>query len=429
MKTSSVYGKVKAPPSKSYSHRAIIAASMADGLSRISNVSNADDVAATIDACIKLGAKIERDYDSLSVTGFYIPNTPDDVIDVRNSGTTLRIMTGISCLVPNGYVILTGDESIRRRPMQPLLDALRMLGAECWSARLNGCAPIIVKGGGLRGGLSRMSGEISSQFVSSILFASPKASIDTTLLIDGKLVSRPYVDATIKVLRLFGVDVMCEGYEVFHIPSKQSFKPSSFTVPGDFGLAGFLMAAALITDGYVTIEGLSTELPQADMELLRILNELGARLHIDSDGNRVIVKGGGSLKGGCFDLSDCPDLLPIVAVLSTICDEPLEIRGVAHARLKESDRIRNLSIALSSVGMKVKEFQDGMLISKGEKLSGAILNPYGDHRLAMAYCLLSLAIEEGCIVRDVDCVKVSYPNFLNDLKSIGVYVKEIERTS
>lgn len=424
VRPSHVYGKVRAPPSKSYSHRAIFAASMADGKSIVENVSSSEDVSATIGACMKLGAGIEREGDNLKIYGFSIPRIPDDVIDVRNSGTTLRIVTGISCLVPEGYVVITGDESIRRRPMQPLLDALCILGSSCWSTRLNGCAPIIVKGGGLKGGTASMTGEVSSQFVSSILFASPKAFNDTTLFIEGRLVSRPYVDATIKVLRLFGVDVKNENYSVFHARSEQEFRPSRFVVPGDFGLAGFIMAAALMTGGCVTVECLDTSLPQADAEILSILIRMGADVRIDEANASVTVKGGGYLEGGSFDLSDCPDLLPVVAALSTICRGAVEIGGVAHARFKESDRLRNLSMALSSVGMNVKELQDGMIISKGERLRYAVLDPQGDHRLAMAYCLLGLVAEGGCKVLGVDCIRVSYPNFLEDLRGLGVEVAE-----
>ncbi|MCS7135728.1 MAG: 3-phosphoshikimate 1-carboxyvinyltransferase [Nitrososphaerota archaeon] len=422
VRPSTISGRVRAPPSKSYSHRAIIAASMTDGECVVENVSKSDDVLATINACKKFGASIIEENDKLIVSGFSVPKAPDDVVNVQNSGTTLRIMTGVSCLVQDGYVVLTGDESIRRRPMQPLLDALNMLGGECWSTRLNGCAPIVVKGSGLKGGNAWMIGNVSSQFVSSILFSSPKALNDTTLTIQGDLVSRPYVDATIKVLERFGVSVEREEYKVFHIPSQQNFKPARFTVPGDFGLASFMMAAALMTDGSVTVEGLSQDLPQADAAIVDILTKMGANIKSDYSYGRVTVSGSGKLEGGSFNLSDFPDLLPVLAVLTTRCEGTVEITGVEHARVKESDRVSALAHALSKVGMNVKEMKDGLSITRGKLVKHAVLDPKGDHRLFMAYCLLGLVLEEGCTVLGAESANVSYPNFLRDLTSLGASI-------
>lgn len=425
VRPSVISGKVRAPPSKSYSHRAIIAASMTDGECVIENVSKSDDVLATINACKKFGASIAEEGDKLIVEGFSTPKAPDDVVNVQNSGTTLRIMTGVSCLIQSGYAVLTGDESIRRRPMQPLLDALNMLGGECWSTRLNGCAPIIVKGGGLKGGNAWMTGRISSQFVSSILFSSPKALSDTTLTIQGELVSRPYVDASINVLERFGVRIEREGYRVFRIPPQQNFKPTRFVVPGDFGLASFMMAAALMTNGSVTVEGLSQDLPQADAAIVDILIEMGADVKLDYDSGRVSVSGGGKLRGGSFNLSDSPDLLPVVAVLATKCEGTVEITGVEHARVKESDRVSALAHTLSKIGMNVREMVDGLSITRGKLVKHALLDPKGDHRLFMAYCLLGLILEEGCTVLGAESASVSYPNFLRDLASLGAKLELI----
>ena len=425
VRPSVISGKLRAPPSKSYSHRAIIAASMTDGECVIENVSKSDDVLATINACKKFGASIAEEGDKLIVEGFSTPKAPDDVVNVQNSGTTLRIMTGVSCLVQSGYVVLTGDESIRRRPMQPLLDALNMLGGECWSTRLNGCAPIIVKGGGLKGGNAWMTGRTSSQFVSSILFSSPKALSDTTLTIQGELVSKPYVDASINVLERFGVRIEREGYRIFRIPSQQNFKPTCFVVPGDFGLASFMMAAALMTNGSVTVEGLSQDLPQADAAIVDILIEMGADVKLDYDSGRVSVSGGGKLRGGSFNLSDSPDLLPVVAVLATKCEGTVEITGVEHARVKESDRVSALAHALSTIGMNVREMVDGLSITRGKLVNHALLDPKGDHRLFMAYCLLGLILEEGCTVLGAESASVSYPNFLRDLTSLGAKLELI----
>jgi 3-phosphoshikimate 1-carboxyvinyltransferase len=420
-----ISGLARAPPSKSYTHRALLIASLAEGRSVISNALSSRDTDATASACAAFGARLEKREGSLLVEGC-VPSAPSDVIDAMNSGTTLRFMTSALSLAREGYSVITGDESIRRRPMQPLLDALGSLGVYAWSTRGNGCAPIVVRGGGMKGGEARMRGDISSQFVSSILIASPLAEGDDVLLrVDGA-VSRPYIDATLSVMKHYGVEVSRDGYELFTVCSGQRYSGSDFTVPGDFSSASFLLAAAAVTGGRVEVKGLGGPLPQGDERVLQILKKMGVSVSRGDDS--VTVRSDGSrLSGGVFNLSDTPDLLPVVAVLALRCDSPVTVTGVAHARHKETDRISVLAGELVKLGVSVREERDGLTVSPAARLRRAGLDSHGDHRMFMAFCLASLLLPRGLPVSGRECLDVSYPGFLDDISRLGATVMEGER--
>lgn len=414
-----VSGEVRAPPSKSYTHRAIAAALLAPGKSRIHNPLYSRDTEATINAARLFGATLQPKKDEVEVEGVERPKTPEDIIDAMNSGTTLRIMTCIAGLTERGYTVLTGDESLRKRPMQPLLDALSQLGVRAWSTKLDGTAPVIVEGGGM-GGECSIRGDISSQFVSGLLIAGPAAEKSLTISIEGELVSRPYIDATTAVLRLFGAEVEREGYSRFKT-EPSGYRPAAFTVPGDYGLAGFIMAAPLMAGGWVRVAGLNPKLPQADYRLVSVLREMGADVR---EGEGVVEVGEAPLAGIDVDLRDAPDLLPIVAVLAAVAEGETRIGGVAHARFKESDRIHTIATELSKASIHVREAPDGLIIGAG-KPRRARLDPKGDHRLFMAFTLLSLASGGLIEVSDPESASVSYPNFLDDLELLGC---EVERS-
>ncbi|MEM4297479.1 MAG: 3-phosphoshikimate 1-carboxyvinyltransferase, partial [Nitrososphaerota archaeon] len=315
VRASALNGEALAPPSKSYTHRAVVLASLSNGLSRIENPLISEDTLATIEGCRALGASIEQRDGLLLIEGAKGLHAPSNVIDVKNSGTTLRFLTAVSSLCKEGYTVLTGDDSIRGRPMQPLLDALVALGVECWSTRLNGRAPIVVKGGGIEGGFVELPGHISSQFISALLIATPKARRRTEIKIQGKMVSRPYVEATLKTIRMFGGEVE-EKDQTFLVHPKQDYRPTRFSVPGDFSSASFLLVGAALTEGRVKVKGLDFSLPQADMAIVKILDEMGADVMVDRIEGSITVKGTDELKGGELDLSDSPDLLPLVSVLA-----------------------------------------------------------------------------------------------------------------
>jgi len=423
VKPSVISGEVEAPPSKAYTHRALAASLLVDGESAVLNPLNSRDVEATKRACKLLGAEMRESREEIRVLGGRF-EIPENVIDVENSGTTLRLFTAISSLIPSGYAILTGDESIRKRPMQPLLNSLRELGVSCWSSRLNGCAPIIVEGGGMKGGETRIRGDISSQFISALLYASTKSKNDVRIKVEGGVVSRPYIDATVMVLESFGFKIRREGYGFFEIEGNQAGKPRRFKVPGDMGSAAFFMAGAHLTMGELSLNGVDLSLPQADAKIIEILKNLGSIVQVSS--NSVKVSGAGGC-GGEFDLRDAPDLLPIVAVMAAKSSSETVIKGVKHARFKESDRIGSIKAELGKLGVKVEELPDGVRIIGRERLEGGcVLDAHGDHRIFMALAILAASTEKGCVVNGANLIDISYPSFLSDARALGLKFEVLE---
>ncbi len=411
---------MKVPPSKSYTHRGVLLASLAEGSSRILKPLISRDTRATIQACSAMGAVVAETDSAIEVRGGR-PSTPDDVIDAENSGTTLRLMTSVLSLAPEGYSVITGDRSVRKRPMQPLLDALGQLGVEAWSARPNGCAPVIVRGGGMKGGECAIRGDVSSQFVSSLLISSPLADSDTVVKVD-RAVSKPYIDATLYTAEKFGIEVGREGYSSFAVPSGQEYSPCEFEVPGDFSSASFIVAAAALAGGRVELKGLDASVPQGDSFILEVARKMGVKVIVQGGG--VIVESDGKpLTGGSFSLSDFPDLLPVLSVLALKCGEEVELTGVSHARYKETDRIAVLAEELAKVGAKVEEREDGLKIHPVQELRPAALDAHDDHRMFMAFALVSMLRPSGITVTGVESLDVSYPSFLQDIARLGASVR------
>lgn len=422
---SELHGTVEVPSSKSYTHRALILSSLADGSSKVNKPLLSRDTMATINACRALGAIIKSTGEDLEVEGCTSLRVPEDVINVENSGTTIRFMTAVVSLVPEGFTVLTGDESIRSRPMQPLLSSLSQLGVQCHSTRREGLPPIIVKGGGIDGGETSIKGDVSSQFISALLISTPMAKSQTTIHVEGRMVSMPYVDATLKMMELFGGRIIGEDHRRYLIPPRQEYTPHTFDVPGDFSSSALLMACALLAGGRVIIKGLDFSLPQADARIVDIVREMGADVHVDASKGELAIEGGKPLRGGEFDLSTSPDLLPVMAVLALRADEKVVIRGVEHARFKETDRIAVLAKELQKLGAHVVELKDGLII-EGKGLRGCSLNSHGDHRLFMAFCAAAMASDEPCVVEGLESVDVSYPNFIEDLTKLGARIEKVE---
>ncbi len=418
---SQISGTISAPASKSYTHRAVALATIIPEESKIHNPLLSRDTRASIDASKLLGAVVEQDGPLLVVGGREKLKCPPNVINVENSGTTLRIYTALSAHVERGYTVLTGDDSIRRRPIQPLLDSLGKLGVECWTTRGTGTAPVVVRGGGIRGGRTRIIGWESSQYLTAILIAGLRASDKIILEVEGKIVSRPYVDATIKTIEHFSGHVEREGYSIFEVEG-QPLKGDEFHVPGDFGAASFMMAAAYLTGGEIHIKNLDNSLPQADAAIIKYTEMMGGHITIHEKG--LSVRSGRSDKPITLDLSDSPDLLPVLAVMAALRPATTTLKGVSHARLKESDRVGALAAQLVKLGLDVVELEDGLIINGRERLDGGVtLDSYGDHRLFMAFTALGLACTKGLTVLGAESADVSYPNFLDDLTSCGARVK------
>ncbi len=412
-------GKVEVPPSKSYTHRAVLMAGLSAGTSTIRNPLRSRDTLATFGACRAMGAQVEDSGRDITVTGSE-PQAARDAVDVENSGTTLRFMTSVFTLPNRGFTTLTGDSSIRQRPMQPLLDALAGLGAKARSASDNGRAPIIVGEGGMPGGDAEVRGDVSSQFISSILISSPMAMGDSHLrVLDA--VSRPYVEATLRVSDLHGIRIERDGFSDFWVRGRQQYRPCDFTVPADFSSAAFVMGAAALVGGRVELGGLDASLPQGDSAMVDFLGRMG--VVAERQAGKVVVRSDGDLlRGGTFDLSDTPDLLPVLAAMALKCEDGVDIRGVAHARYKETDRIKVAAQELRKLGARVEERRDGMKIIKPRRLARAVLDAHDDHRIFMAFALASLLAPDDVHVVGEDTLDVSYPAFLRDMELLGVRV-------
>ena len=411
-------GNVCCPPSKSYTHRAIFISSLAHGNSHIINPLISRDTLATIDACRAFGIKIRRRGQELIISGKDTLKIPDDVINVENSGTTMRFVTAISSLVKGGYVVITGDDSIRKRPMGPLLLALKQLGINCFSASENDRAPIIVQGGGIVGKQVTIDGSISSQFISGILIAGACAESEISLSVVGKQVSKTYIESTINVMSKFGAEIRySRDYKRYHIFNNR-YQATTFTIPGDFSTAALLLSAGTLLGNKITVGNLDFSLPQGDSKILEILKKIGAVISISKKNGTVKTVGIEELDGGEFDLSDTPDLLPVVAILSLKSRNPVRIYGVPHTRYKETDRLRIIASELRKFGVNTKLFPDEIMIISPKKLKNALLDSHNDHRLFMSFVIAAMLTEKS-VVDGVESVDVSYPSFVQDMKRIG----------
>ena len=415
---SKIKGEVNCPSNKSYTHRGIFLASLAGNNSKVENALLSADTKATIEACEKFGAVIEvNDSDIIVKKSIKIgTNVPE--INTENSGTTIRIAVGIASLFSE-EITLTGDASLQKRPMQPLLDALSSIGAKCSST--NGNPPIKIKGSIVGGDIS-IPGNLSSQFISSLLISAPLTKNGINLTIEGDLVSKPYLDATIATMKKFGVSVKTLiPYKKYNI-TPQIYKNTIFSVPIDFSSLALLLSFTVLNGEDVVIKGSMGNLPQGDEAFIEFLEQLGVSVTIND--NEIKIKSPKKLKGGKFDLRNSPDLLPPLAILSLISSKPIEIVNVKHARLKETDRIAILARELPKIGIKVDEKEDGLILESSDSLTGAKLDSENDHRLFMAFCIAGTYIG-NCIVTDSKSVEVSYPNFIEEMNRLGAKIERI----
>ena len=409
---SEIDGNIECPANKSYTHRAIFLASLAIDKSIIKNILRSEDINATINTCKNFGVEIKDVGDDITVTSASELKIHSNTIDAANSGTTIRIAAAIASLA-NDKITLTGDSSLKKRPMQPLLDALESLGAQCTSS--NGSPPISVKGR-IKGGKVKIHGNISSQFISALMITAPKLENGLVINIDGKLVSKPYVDATVTMMKKFGVEVEAKTpYKKYIIP-EQNYKATTLTIPSDFSSLALLLVAAVLLGENLAIKISTGSMPQADEAIIDILEIMGVVITLNK--NIIKIKSPEKLDGGKFDLSNSPDLIPAIAILSLKASKPIEIFNVEHARYKETDRIAIIARELSKLGIKIEEKKDGLILNNSNSLTSANLNSENDHRLFMAFCIAGMYVG-NCTISDPESVEISYPNFISEMKRIG----------
>ena len=429
---SRVGGTARAPPSKSYTHRAILAAGYADGAT-VRNPLFSADTAATARAVEAYGGTAERVDGDFEIGGFDgDPETPADVIDCANSGTTMRLTTATGGLV-DGLTVLTGDSSLRSRPQGPLLDALDQLGVRAESTRANGQAPLVV-GGGTPGGDVSIRGDISSQYVTGLLMAGGVTEQGIDIGLTTGLKSAPYVDITLEVLDAFGIEatvlggdgseIRSAGADGFRVEGGQSYEPADgvYRVPGDFSSMSYLLSAgALAADGELTVEGAQPS-AQGDAEIVPILESMGADIEWDRDAGTITV-GRSELDGIDVAVADTPDLLPTIAALGAAAEGTTRITDCAHVRLKETDRVAAMASELGKMGVDVEEYEDELVVHGGG-LQGATVRGHDDHRIIMSLSIAALVADGETTIEGAEDIDVSFPEFFDVLAELGVELRE-----
>jgi 3-phosphoshikimate 1-carboxyvinyltransferase len=416
---STLMGAASAPPSKSYTHRAVLAAGYATETT-VRDALVSADTKATMGAVEAFGGRVGRDGTTVSVDGFDgRPDVPDDVIDCGNSGTTTRLVTGASALA-DGLVVLTGDASLRSRPHGPLLDAVEALGGRAESTRRNGQAPLVV-GGPVDGGAVAMRGDVSSQFITALLMAGAVTPDGVDIELTTPLKSAPYVDITREVLDAFGVE-STETSDGFSVPGGQRYAAEEYSVPGDFSSISYLAAAgALAAPDGLDIEGARPS-AQGDTAIVDILKRMGADLEWDRDGGVLSVRQS-DLAGVEVDVGDTPDLLPTVAAVGAAAGGTTRIVNCEHVRYKETDRVSAMAEELATMGADVDEREDELVVhGDRSELTGARVDGRGDHRVVMALAVAALVAECETTIAGGGHVDVSFPGFFDVLYDLGATV-------
>jgi len=417
---SQLRGDVTIPGSKSHTIRAVAYASLAAGESRIEAPLDSGDARSAVRAFVAFGAKIECRPDVWIVNGTGGElRAPADVVDVGNSGTTLNIALGSAALVRQGQTVLTGDRQIQRRPSGPLIASLNDLGASVQSSRGNGCPPITVRGR-LKGGTTSIECK-SSQYLTSLLINTPLADGDTTIRVP-VLEEKPYVEMTLDWLARLQIQLERDDLREFRVPGRQSYRAFQRRIPADFSSATFFLCAGVLGDNDVTVHGLDLRDPQGDKAVIDYLKQMGARVDLQPDGSIRVQPG--SLKGCRIDLNATPDALPMMAVVACFAAGKTTLANVAHARIKETDRIATMQRELTKLGARVTELPDGLAI-EGTNLTGAEVDGHHDHRIAMALAVAGCSIPGETVVRTAESATVTFPTFLDCLRKIGAEIETV----
>lgn len=404
--------RVEIPGSKSYTHRALIISSLSYGKSTLINPIKCIDTEYTIQALRRLGIEVLMEGDRIHIEGNRgrFNEGEEKRIFVGDSGTTMRFLTALSAL-KKGRTFLDGSDRIRKRPIEGLMNGLRMLGVKAYSQ--GGYPPVIIESEGIGGGMVEIRGEESSQFLSALLMVAPYAEEDVIIEVRGNLASKPYVDITRDVMSAFGVEVEAKGYNYFYIRAGQSYTSRIYTIESDLSNASYFFSAAAVTRGKVRVENLCKDSIQGDIRFLDILKRMGCEV---TWGDNWVDVFGKELIGIEIDMNEIPDLVPTLAVTSAFAQKKTLIKNIGHLRLKESDRIHALAQELKRVGIKVEEGEDWLEV-EGGKPHGAEIETHNDHRIAMSFAIAGLATP-GIVIKGERCVEKSFPGFWNEFKKL-----------
>ncbi|HEY8891815.1 MAG TPA: 3-phosphoshikimate 1-carboxyvinyltransferase [Clostridium sp.] len=424
-------GKVKIPPSKSLSHRAVIAAGLSKGECLIDNISMSDDIIATCEIMEKLGVKIKQFPGNLKITGkgklqltcggvnsnFIARNEiACNDLQCNESGSTLRFLIPIAMLTGE-KITFKGKSKLVQRTLKPYYEIFDTKNIKYTT--INGNLPLTVDGS-LKPGFFELRGDVSSQFVTGLIYALPLLDGDSIIKITTEMESIGYIDLTLDVLNKFGVNIENNNYREFKIKGNQHYLKTDYRVEGDFSQAAFYLAAGVL-GGEVECHDLNMESLQGDRVIVDIIKNMGGNITIQ-DGKLKASKS--DLKGTIIDASQCPDLVPIVAVLAALSEGTTEIINAGRVRIKESDRLKAMATELNKIGAEVIEREDSLIIHGKPWLKGGVVSSWNDHRIAMAMSIASIRCSSELIIEDSGAVKKSYPEFYEDFKSLGGKVNE-----
>jgi 3-phosphoshikimate 1-carboxyvinyltransferase len=402
---------VELPGSKSYTNRALLIAALARGESLIRRALYSDDTHYMVEALRALGIAVTqtRERAEIRVVGAAgrIPASAADLF-VGNAGTAARFLTAMVAL-GHGRYRLDGVPRMRERPIGPLLDALRHLGAQATSDRGTDCPPVTIISDGLTGGAARIDGGVSSQFISALLMVAPCTARGLDLTIVGDLVSRPYVDLTLSVMAAFGARATNDGYQLVQVPGGQTYQGREYAVEPDASGASYFLAAAAVTGGRAKVLALGRGSAQGDLRLVDVLEQMGCRVTWTADS--VEVQGPTRLRGVDVDMGEMSDVAQTLAAIAPFASEPVRIRGIAHNRLKETDRVAAVATELRRLGATVVERPDGWDISPSS-LHPAVVETYDDHRMAMSFAVTGLRLP-GLRLANPGCVAKTFPDFFD----------------
>ena len=418
---SKLKGEVKIPPSKSMAHRAIICAALSDGLCIIENIDYSDDIIATIDAMNSLGAKIVKHKDYIEVIGAYgSDEKPQEtrIIDCNESGSTLRFLVPISLLF-KGSSKFIGRGNLGKRPLTTYYNIFERQGIEYSyeEGNLN-----LVINGELNPGTFEVEGNVSSQFITGLLFTLPLLKEDSKIIITTEMESKGYIDLTLRAMSDFGVEIINNNYREFIIKGNQKYKSRNYIVEGDYSQAAFFLCADSLGND-VLCKDLDLNSLQGDKEVIDILE----RMNVVFNANDIGVKGttNGELASTVIDGSQCPDIIPVLTSVATLTKGTTEIINAGRLRIKECDRLAAVTSELNKLGAKIIEKEDGLVVTGVEKLQGGVeVWSHKDHRIAMTLAIASTRCEKPIVIKDYECIAKSYPNFFEDFKALGGNVHE-----
>lgn len=401
---------VTVPGSKSLTQRALIAASLAQGTSRLVGPLASEDTEYSSKALAQMGMRIAKDVDVWTVEGKGGVVSPSrEAIFLGNNGTATRFLTSVAALGNSPYVI-DGDERMHERPIGPLMQALQGWGVDICSVKGTGCPPLAINSQGLRGGETVLPEGKSSQYLSSLLLVAPYAAQPATLKVEGEVLSKPYVAMTLSVMANFGIFVECaRDYSSFSIP-QGCYTAREYAIEGDASNASYFWAAAAVTGGRVEVSNVPVPSLQGDAMLVPLLGRMGCE--VAKEGNGIAVTASRPLEGITVDMGDMPDVVPTLAVVAAFAEGQTKITNIAHLRIKECDRLSAVVTELTRMGAHVEEFPDAMIIhgDGGRQLHGADIETYKDHRMAMCFAVAGLKVP-GVRITGEGCVAKSFPDF------------------